>query len=142
VEFVARSLKETGWSGFSVGTALSPLTSMGQELLEPPDVAGWSLGQTWFSTGAMLARMNFGSALAANQKFSLATAAAAARSNSRAVVDYVVGRLTVDLPNDVYNDLVAYAAAGATWTGSDAQLQTKTPGLVHLVLGSAEYQFV
>jgi len=142
VEFVARSLKETGWSGFSVGTALTPLTSMGQELLEPPDVAGWSLGQTWFSTGAMLARMNFGSALAANQKFSLATAAAASRSSSRAVVDYVVGRLTVDLPNDVYNDLAAYAAAGVAWTGSDAQLQTKTPGLVHLVLGSAEYQFV
>jgi uncharacterized protein (DUF1800 family) len=141
-EFVARSLKETGWSGFSVGTALSSLTSMGQELLEPPSVAGWGLGQTWFSTGAMLARMNFGSALAANQKFSLATAAAAARSSSRAVVDYVVGRLTVDLPNDVYNDLVAYAASGAAWTGSDAQLQTKTPGLVHLVLGSAAYQFV
>ena len=58
VEFVVRSLKETGWSGFSVGTALSPLTSMGQELLEPPSVAGWGLGQTWFSTGAMLARMN------------------------------------------------------------------------------------
>jgi uncharacterized protein (DUF1800 family) len=141
VEFVARSLKETGWSGFSIGTALSPLTSMGQELLEPPDVAGWSLGQTWFSTGAMLARMNFGSALAANQKFNLAAAAAPSRSSSRAVVDYVVGRLTVDLPNDVYNDLVSYVASGA-WTGSDAQLQTKTPGLVHLVLGSAAYQFV
>ena len=142
VEFVVRSLKETGWSGFSVGTALSPLTSMGQELLEPPSVAGWGLGQTWFSTGAMLARMNLGSALAANQKFSLATAAAPSRSSSRAVVDYVVGRLTVDLPTDVYNDLVAYAASGAAWTGSDAQLQTKTPGLVHLVLGSAAYQFV
>jgi uncharacterized protein (DUF1800 family) len=142
VEFVARSLKETGWSGFSVGTALSPLESMGQELLEPPSVAGWGLGQTWFSTGAMLARMNFGSALAGNQKFNLATAAAPSRSSSRAVVDYVVSRLTVDLPNDVYNDLVAYAASGAAWTGSDAQLQTKAPGLVHLVLGSAAYQFV
>ena len=142
VEFVARSLKETGWSGFSVGTALSPLTSMGQELLEPPDVAGWSLGQTWFSTGAMLARMNFASALAANQKFNLGAAAAPSRSSSRAVVDYVVGRLTVDLPNDVFNDLVAYAASGAAWTGSDAQLQTKAPGLVHLIVGSAEYQFV
>ena len=142
VEFVARSLKETGWSGFSLGTALSPLTSMGQELLEPPSVAGWGLGQTWFSTGAMLARMNFASALAADQKFNLATASAPSRSSSRAVVDYVVGRLTVDLPTDVYNDLVAYAASGAAWTGSDAQLQAKAPGLVHLVLGSAAYQFV
>jgi uncharacterized protein (DUF1800 family) len=142
VEFVVRSIKESGWAGFSLGTSLSPLASMGQELLEPPDVAGWSLGQTWFSTGAMLARMNFGSALAANQKFNLAAAAAPSRSSSRAVVDYVVGRLTVDLPSDVFNDLVAYAASGPAWTGSDAQLQTKAPGLVHLVLGSAEYQFV
>jgi uncharacterized protein (DUF1800 family) len=142
VEFVVRSIKETGWAGFSLGTSLSPLASMGQELLEPPDVAGWSLGQTWFSTGAMLARMNFGSALAANQKFNLAAAAASSRSSSRAVVDYVVGRLTVDLPSDVFNDLVAYAASGPAWTGSDAQLQTKAPGLVHLVLGSAAYQFV
>ena len=141
VEFVVRSIKETGWAGFSLGTSLSPLASMGQELLEPPDVAGWSLGPTWFSTGAMLARMNFGSALAANQKFNLAAAAAPSRSSSRAVVDYVVGRLTVDLPSDVYNDLVAYAASGS-WTGSDAQLQTKAPGLVHLVVGSAAYQFV
>jgi uncharacterized protein (DUF1800 family) len=141
VEFVVRSLKETGWSGFSVGSALSPLDSMGQELLEPPNVAGWVLGGSWFSTGAMLARMNFASTLAANQKFNLAVAAPS-RSSSRAVVDYVVGRLTVDLPSDVYNDLVAYAASGQAWTGSDAQLQTKAPGLVHLVLGSAEYQFV
>ncbi len=142
VEFVVRSIKESGWAGFSLGTSLSPVASMGQELLEPPDVAGWSLGQTWFSTGAMLARMNFGSALAANQKFNLAAAAASSRSSSRAVVDYVVGRLTVDLPSDVFNDLVAYAASGPAWTGSDAQLQTKAPGLVHLVLGSAAYQFV
>jgi uncharacterized protein (DUF1800 family) len=142
VEFVVRSLKETGWTGFSVGSALSPLDSMGQELLEPPSVAGWALGQSWFSTGAMLARMNFGSTLAANQKFNLASAAASSRSSSRAVVDYLAGRLTVDLPGDVYNDLVTYAASGSTWTGSDAQLQTKAPGLVHLILGSAVYQFV
>jgi uncharacterized protein (DUF1800 family) len=141
-EFAVRSLKETGWAGFSVGTALSPLVSMGQELFEPPSVAGWVLGQSWFSTGAMLARMNFASALAANQKFNLASAAASSRSSSRAVVDYFAGRLTVDLPGDVYNDLVVYAASGAAWTGSDAQLQTKAPGLVHLILGSAEYQFV
>ena len=44
-EFVVRSIKETGWTGFSLGSTLSPLVSMGQQLFEPPDVAGWSLGQ-------------------------------------------------------------------------------------------------
>jgi uncharacterized protein (DUF1800 family) len=141
-EFVVRALKETGWTGFSVGSALTALVNMGQELLEPPSVAGWVLGQSWFSTGAMLARMNYASTLAANQKFNLATASASARGSSHAVVDYLLSRLTVDVGNDVYNDLLAYAAAGVSWTGSDSQLQTKAPGIVHLILGSAEYQFV
>ena len=44
VEFVVRALKEVGWNGFSVNSALSPLINMGQQLLEPPDVNGWELG--------------------------------------------------------------------------------------------------
>jgi uncharacterized protein (DUF1800 family) len=142
-EFVVRALKETGWTGFSVGTALSPLVNMGQQLLEPPNVAGWVLGPGWFSTGSMLARMNFAAALASNQKFKLATAAAAARSSPQALVSYLLTRLTPDdVDGSLYADLVSYVNAGGAWTGSDAQLQTKAPGLAHLTLGSAVYQFV
>src|SRR5204863_1522561 len=75
IEFVVRALKDVGWSGFSVNDALTPLSNMGQILFEPPDVAGWDAGKTWFATGAMLARMNFAASLAANQKFKLATTA-------------------------------------------------------------------
>ena len=141
-EFVVRAIKEVGWTGFSVGSVLTPLLNMGQELLEPPDVAGWGLGGSWFSTGAMLARMNFASTLAFNQKFNLATAAVGARNSPSALVDFLTSRLTLDLENDVHGDLVGYASAGAAWTGSDAQLQAKAPGVVHLILGSAAYQFV
>ncbi len=142
VEFVVRAIKETGWSGFSAASALSPLVSMGQELFEPPNVAGWVLGQNWFSTGAMLARMNFASTLAANQKFKLADAAASAKGSPQALVDFVLSRLTADVERDTYGDLVTYAGAGGAWTGSATQLQTKAAGLAHLVLGSAEYQVV
>jgi uncharacterized protein (DUF1800 family) len=142
VEFVIRSLKETGWAGFSLGTTLSPLVSMGQQLFEPPDVAGWDLGRSWFSTGAMLTRMNFASTLAFNQKFRLATAAAGANESPRALVNYMLSRLTTpDISGPVYNDLLTYASGVTTWTGSAAQLQAKAPGLAHLILGSAEYQF-
>ena len=55
---------------------------------------------------------------------------------------YLLSRLTVDVETSVYTDLLAYAAAGVSWTGSDVQLQAKAPGVVHLILGSAEYQFV
>ena len=41
VEFVVRAIKETGWTGLSVNTAITPLTNMGQQLYEPPDVNGW-----------------------------------------------------------------------------------------------------
>ena len=44
VEFVVRAIKETGWTGFSVDTAMTPLANMGQQLYEPPDVNGWELG--------------------------------------------------------------------------------------------------
>src|SRR2546422_2515312 len=39
VEYVIRALKEVGFVGFSVDTASTPLTNMGQTLFEPPDVA-------------------------------------------------------------------------------------------------------
>ena len=142
-EFVVRSIKEIGWTGFSAGSVLSPLDNMGQELLEPPNVAGWSLGQRWFSTGAMLARMNFASTLAANQKFKLATAVAASgrESSRRRSVDFLLTRLTPStLDAATYGDLAIYAAAGAPWTSSDTQRQTKASGLAHLIVGSPAYQ--
>jgi len=142
VEFVVRSIKETGWTGFSVGSALSPLVSMGQELLEPPNVAGWELGTNWFSTGAMLARMNFASTLAFNQEFNLRTAASGAGARgSRSLLDYLLGRLTTDVDAGVYTDLLTYASSGVPSTLSDAQLLSKCGGLAHLILGSPEYQF-
>jgi uncharacterized protein (DUF1800 family) len=141
-EFVVRSLKETGWNGFSVGSALSPLLNMGQELLEPPSVAGWALGTNWFSTGAMLARMNFASTLAFNQEFNIRTAASGAGArSSRALLDFLDARLTVNLDTSVYNDLLAYASSGVSSSLSDSQLLAKGAGLVHLIVGSPEYQF-
>jgi uncharacterized protein (DUF1800 family) len=142
IEFVVRAMKETGWHGFSAAKVLSPLVNMNQELFDPPDVAGWSLGQPWFSTGAMLARMNFASTLAFDQKFRLATATAGARRSPQAVLDFLLTRLTPDLDNRTYSDLASYAAAGAAWTGSDAQLQAKASGLAHLIVGSPAYQVV
>ena len=94
VEFVVRAIREVGWEGFSVDTARTPLTNMGQTLFEPPDVAGWELGRGWFSTGAMLARMNFAATLAANQKFNLARAAAPYRSTPENVLDFFLDRLS------------------------------------------------
>jgi uncharacterized protein (DUF1800 family) len=145
VEFVVRALKDIGWTGFSVNDALTPLSNMGQILYEPPDVAGWDAGQPWFSTGAMLARMNFASTLAGNQKFNLARAVRAANASGTpdALLSYFGDALvTAPLDAGVTAEWSDYLRATGAWTGSDAQLQAKASGLVHLIAGSPEYQLV
>ena len=145
VEFVVRALKDIGWSGFSVNDALTPLSNMGQILYEPPDVSGWDAGQTWFSTSAMLARLNFAASLAANQKFNLTSAAKAANANGspEALLAFLTDAL-VAAPADasVASELSSYLRATGAWTGADAQIQNKAAGLVHLLAGSPEYQLI
>jgi uncharacterized protein (DUF1800 family) len=143
VEFVVRSMKDVGWRGFSVGDALTPLSNMGQNLYDPPDVAGWDLGRLWFSTGSMLARMNFASTLAANQRFNLAAAASGHAKSPELLLSYVLeGLTTPQFDESVAAEFANYLVATGAWTGTAAQLQTKVAGLVHLVAGSAEYQLV
>lgn len=143
VEYVVRALKELGHVGFSVNDTLTPLVNMGQQLFEPPDVNGWATGPMWFSTGAMLARMNFASQLASNQRFELRNAARAHNRSPEALLEFATGRLTLPaLSSSMRATLLGYLRAGGAWTGSDAQLLTKTGGTLHLLVGSGEYQFV
>ncbi|MDA1183638.1 MAG: DUF1800 domain-containing protein [Acidobacteria bacterium] len=143
VEFVVRAIREVGWTGFSVNTARTPMANMGQTLFEPPDVAGWPQGQGWFSTGAMLARVNFATSLASNQRFNLAGAAAPHRASPSTFLNFFLQQLSPSpYATASYNELLAYLSAGGAWTGSDTQLNTKTAGLAKLILGSADYQFV
>ena len=142
-EYVVRALKDIGWSGYSVNDALTPLSNMGQILYEPPDVAGWDGGQAWFSTGAMLARMNFASSLAGNQRFNLATAvkmANAGRTPESLLSYFVEALASAPLDSGVTSELSTYLRATGAWTGTDAQLQAKSAGVVHLIAGSPEYQ--
>ena len=142
-EFAVRAIKEVGWTGFTVDAVRAPLTAMGQTLFEPPDVAGWELGQGWFSTGAMVARMNFAAQLAGNQRFNLARAAGDAKGSPDTFVEYFLDRLSsAPYDNDPHSDLLTYVQTGGAWTGADAQVQAKAAGLTRLIVGSSEYQLV
>jgi len=141
-EYVVRLIKGVGWSGFSAGSAITPLANMGQILFEPPDVSGWRLGTDWFSTGTLLARMNFAATLATNQQFNLGSAAGASADSREALLAFMVDRLS-PAPYDpqVMSDLLEYLDAGdGFWTTSVAR--QKAAGLAHLIGGSSEYQFV
>ena len=142
-EYVIRSIREVGWTGFSIDSVRTPLTNMGQTLFEPPDVEGWELGAGWYSTGAMLARMNFAASLASNQRFNVAHTAA--RSSPDALLDWFLLEKFTPAAFELtpYRELQSYARAGiAQWTGSDAQVNAKAAGLIRLIVGAAEYQFI
>jgi uncharacterized protein (DUF1800 family) len=142
-EFVTRAVKEVGFSGYSVDVSRAALISMNQVLFEPPDVAGWEVGPGWYSTGTMLARMNFAASLALNQKFNLGRAVQPVRGSASQVVDYLLERLSsAEYDAAALAELQNYTLMGGPWTGGDTQLQTKASGLVRLIVGSSEYQLV
>jgi uncharacterized protein (DUF1800 family) len=145
VEFVVRAIKEVGWRGFSASDAnvLTPLLNMGQQLFEPPDVNGWELATGWFSSGAMLARMNFAAILTTNQKFNLRDLARGQVPTPEALVSLMSDRLTPSPFDTVSRQaLLDYVRAGGAWTASDTQVANKTAGVAHLIVGSGGYQLV
>jgi uncharacterized protein (DUF1800 family) len=141
VEFTVRAIKEIGWVGLSANTALTPLSNMGQQLYEPPDVNGWELGAGWISTSSMLTRMNFASTLAASQRFNLARDAQPYRQTPERVLEYMLARFrTMGFTTTQTTAMTDYLRSTA-WTGSDTQLQQRIPGLTRLIVGSGEYVF-
>jgi uncharacterized protein (DUF1800 family) len=143
VEFAVRAVKEMGWSGYSIDNARAALANMGQTLYEPPDVAGWSTGEAWFSTGAMLARMNYAASLALSQKFNLGRDARAHGGSPERLLEYFLDRLSpAAFDGEPLRELLDYLHAGGAWSGNEAHLNVKAPGLARLIAGSAEYQLV
>ena len=143
VEFVARALKEIGYAGFPLNTALGPLSNMGQQLFEPPDIAGWERGPAWFTTAAMLARMNFAATLTSRQRNDIAAAATGNGPTPDALLSFYLDRISpAPFEQHARNCLLDYLRGGTPWTGNAAQLRVKAPGLLHLIAGSSEYQLV
>jgi uncharacterized protein (DUF1800 family) len=142
-EFVVRAIKEVGWQGYSLDEAKTPLANMGMLLFEPPNVGGWPQGGAWFSTGTMLARSNFASALVAGQKPQLAAALAADGQTASGLLAAMLDRISpAPFDSQPAQVLSSYLLAGGAWSGSPEQLQTRAAGLARLLVGSAEYQLV
>ena len=93
------------------------------------------------SRGAMLARMNFASSLAGNQRFNIASSAIEFNKTPQTFFSYITAQIaTPPVYNFVRGEWMNYLTANGAWTGTPAQLQAKSAGLVHLIAGSPEYQ--
>ena len=82
---IRRAIDEGSWLERVLGEQHArPAINMGQQLFEPPDVNGWELGPGWFSSGGMLARMNFAARWRATNGSTCATSRAAKSIRPRA----------------------------------------------------------
>ena len=117
---------------------------MGQQLLEPPDVNGWELGAGWFSSGRHARAHELRARSSRRTRSSTCGTRSRGHVNSpEALVVHALDRLT---PPEYSSGRARRARRlrerRSHWTGSDAQLATKASGVVHLIVGSGDYQLV
>jgi uncharacterized protein (DUF1800 family) len=148
VEYVVGTIRQLGGQvrERALAQALRPL---GQELFNPPNVAGWPGGPAWLDAATLASRFNFGAMIAAAVKGApnpngggyVDPESFVQKLGSKswdAVVDLFGGSLTGGLSTDTRSALLDYASQAADT--KPQTLDTKLRGLVHLLMVSPEYQ--
>jgi len=148
VEYVVGTVKQLG--GQVRERALAPaLRQLGQELFNPPNVAGWPGGPAWLDASTVANRFNFGGLLAAAVKNApspngggyIDPESFVQKLGSKswdAVIDFFGGSLTSGLTDTTRSALLDYA--GKAQDPRPQTLDTKLRGLIHLLMVSPEYQ--
>ena len=147
-----------GTSAFQDGANLPAnlATFLGQELFNPPNVAGWSGGLDWINTSALLNRFTFGNLLITARPAPFAhlpgvsvplfqLAQMTGKTAKKAVKSYLsrLGPLTLDGPTT--RALIDYLQKDddghiVGFQRNDDALDKKVRGLIHLIMCLTEYQ--
>ncbi|MFN8633496.1 MAG: DUF1800 domain-containing protein [Chloroflexota bacterium] len=158
IEYTVGAVRMLGAQARERGLIVA-LRSMGQDVLNPPNVAGWAGGRAWVNPSTLLERFNFAARLATargepndggvmeplallGQDVSLSDAAT--------ITDRLSAALDVELSPDARGALVAYLQSPLTYppylvtAPNPQQVQQATDarlrGAIHLALASTEYQ--
>ena len=152
-----RMIGGTYLTGASTGrTSNVPSTSsrnMGQDLFNPPDVAGWDLNQGWVNTASMLERFNYTNTLMTNRNttnpgvfVTLDQLKKYTKGSTKKTVKTFLSVLG-PLPSDksVLRPLQNYLTTGDNgqaidYTTDDAYIDKKIRGLVHQIMCLPEFQ--
>jgi len=130
-------------SAANLRTGVTFLANMGQVPFGPPDVAGYPQGLEWAGTSPLLSRYN-------TANFILYSGAGATIVNqltqgqdvstAAKLVDLLAWQMgPLTLTNTTRQALINYVNAGG-YTGTAAQVQSKTRGAGHLLVSTPEYQ--
>jgi uncharacterized protein (DUF1800 family) len=148
VEFAVGTIKALG--GAKDAVAMLPgraraLRSMGQVLFEPPSVAGWPGGKSWFTTSMLFARLNFVNQVTGGvappgppgqqRAPDLPAVPEDLGTASQALAHYLPLLLDDNVSKPARQVLLDYAG------GPNARLTPETlRGLVYLIMASPQYQ--
>lgn len=144
VEFVIGALKHLAPNTTNLTSLPNELRLMGQELFNPPTVFGWAGGLSWINSTTMLARMNFAGTLSqtrGSNGINPAQILSQNRLNSPDQVIHYFAQALGALPfsPNVRADLAGYITQTTGNSAADS-MDTKVRGVIHLMLGTAEYQ--
>ncbi|MEW6127629.1 MAG: DUF1800 domain-containing protein [Acidobacteriota bacterium] len=129
---------------------------IGEDLFNPPDVAGWDFNMGWINTTTMLERFNFANQLATTRQpnntaqvgFWIPTdnlrswAKPSTKKTVRVMLD-VMGPVVVSPPTN--KELRRYLSADdagnqVTWVVNDTTIDKKIRGLIHQIMSLPEFQ--
>ncbi len=128
---------------------------LGQELFNPPDVAGWNLNLGWINTATLLNRFTYADLLVVSRTRDLSAPGLwlsheqlrkYTKANPKKTVKKflsVLGPLNVDAKMDrALRDYLRTNDAGnlGTFTPDDLGIDKKVRGLVHLIMCLSEFQ--
>ena len=137
-EFVVTNLKLLGAKSVDP-TVLGAMRGMGQELFNPPNVAGWSGGRSWLNTDTIFTRLNFADRIVSNRNTEGPTyvdpgaVLGGAKDTVAHFIDLLTDGTVADANRQVLQDYFSGAARAA---------DTKIRGLVHLILSTPTAQMV
>jgi uncharacterized protein (DUF1800 family) len=144
VEYVMGTLKQLAPGTTNLSTLPDVLQDMGQELFNPPTVFGWDGGLSWINSTTMLARMNYAGNLSQARGSAGVNPAAILTQNRLTTPEEIVAYFAQTLGALPYSDAARAELAGyiKQTTGNSAAdaTDTKVRGVLHLMLGTAEYQ--
>ncbi len=121
------------------------LAAMGQNLFDPPSVAGWAEGSDWVNTTLLMARYTAVTDLIKDTKPDLAAVLKDQKLNSAAeVVDHLARRcLLVELSSEKRQELIAFLGPlppSSEWAAQQKEINARLVSLLVLLVTSPEYQ--
>ena len=149
VEYAVGALRTLGVASDGRGV-VERLTRMGQQLYNPPNVAGWPGGRAWLNSGTWIERLNFANGLTSARGLGPLAAFDARRHleeqglrRADEVVEHFLGLLvdgrTTEPARRVLRDYLG-VSPGTDLTADRRRLDERVRGLVYLVMAMPEYQ--